>query len=104
MKISETILRRGIDLQQRVYTILDGLNIAVIEIEHEQSRISFSNEAGFKLLKSTFSLSKLHTRLPKLLQQNEFLKSHLLQEKLSESDLKLHSELINNPIYKVQRE
>jgi signal transduction histidine kinase len=84
-------LRSGLELQQRVYTILDGLNIAVIEIEHDQNRISFSNVAGFKLLQTSFSMNNPRVALPKMLQRNEFLKSHLMQEKLSDVDLALQS-------------
>ena len=52
--LSVNQLERGFDMQHRVISILDRLNIAVIELTEDLSRITFTNEAGFKLIKSAY--------------------------------------------------
>jgi hypothetical protein len=53
-ELSINQMKRGFDMQQRVIKILDQLNVAVIELTEDLSRISFSNVAGFEFLKSAY--------------------------------------------------
>jgi DNA modification methylase len=55
-----------------VISILDRLNVAVIELTEDLSHISFTNVAGFEFLKSAYQQSKNLNEedLPPLLQKN----------------------------------
>jgi hypothetical protein len=57
-ELSVSQLKRGFDMQRRVISILDRLDVAVIELTEDLTRISFSNIAGFEFLKSAFQQSK----------------------------------------------
>jgi hypothetical protein len=61
--------------------------VAVIELTEDLSRISFTNVAGFELLKSAYQQSKdlNEENLPPQLQKNLFLKRQL-QSTESECD------------------
>ena len=43
-------IRKALETESRVHRILDGLNVAVIEIEQDQSKITYANKLGFDLL------------------------------------------------------
>jgi hypothetical protein len=47
-------IRRSFKEQEHVYRILDALNVAVLEIDSENNRISFCNQAGNELLVKFF--------------------------------------------------
>lgn len=47
-------VQRGFEMQQRVISILDRLNVAVIELTEDLSRISFTNVAGFEFIKNAY--------------------------------------------------
>ena len=53
-ELSVSQLKRGFDMQRRVISILDRLDVAVIELTEDLSRISFTNIAGFEFLKSAY--------------------------------------------------
>ena len=78
-ELSVNQMKRGLDMQQRVMSILDRLNVAVIELTEDLSRISFTNVAGFEFLKSAYQQSKNlnEDALPPQLQKNQFLKRQL---------------------------
>jgi len=57
-ELSVNQLKRGFDMQQRVISILDRLNVAVIELTEDFSSISFTNVAGFEFIKSAYQQSK----------------------------------------------
>ena len=71
---TKTNIHRGLSIQERVYEILEGLDIAVIEIEPIKRTIRYCNKEGNKILRSIYR--KLHplTRFPDLLVKNDFLK------------------------------
>ena len=77
---SESNIRRGLRIQERVYNILEGLDIAVIELDPKSKTITYCNKEGNKLLRSIFR--KLHplTTFPDMLRNNDFLKIHLGHE------------------------
>ena len=89
-------------MQQRVYSILDGLNIAVIEMDPVKNNISFSNEAAFKLLQSSYRQMHPQSPLPDLLTKNKFLLAQAGQG-LSEQDLALQNELVSYPMFKLHK-
>lgn len=53
-KIALQALKNVLELQQRTYHILNKLDIAVIELETDSNKISYSNDAGFQLLQSLY--------------------------------------------------
>ena len=78
--LSVSQLKRGFDMQSRVISILDRLDVAVIELTEDLSRISFTNVAGFQFLKSAYQQFKNlnEDALPPQLQKNQFLKEYYL--------------------------
>ena len=61
-----------------MYSILNGIGAAVIEIDREENDISYANDSGFKLLQRLFSMLKPNSTLPKILRKNTFLLNHLM--------------------------
>ena len=45
---SKINIERGLSFQQHICGILDGLNVAVIELDLSTDSVSYSNEVGFK--------------------------------------------------------
>ena len=56
-----------------MYNILDGLNIAVIEVEPEKNKISYSNKMGSKLMQASYLAAHPESELPDILRRNGFL-------------------------------
>ena len=83
--ISLEALKNVLELQQRTYRILNKLDIAIIELETDTNKISYSNDAGFQLLQSLYKQQhKEVTRMPSLLEENRFFSQHFNAEQLSE--------------------
>jgi hypothetical protein len=77
-EIAITSLKDQLTFQHRMYSILNGIGAAVIEIDREENDISYANDSGFKLLQRLFSMLKPNSTLPKILRKNTFLLNHLM--------------------------
>jgi hypothetical protein len=105
---SKINIERSLSFQQHICSILDGLNVAVIELDSGTDSISYSNEAGFKLMQSFFRSKHSNEPLPNLLKKNRFLQTHLTTQFTdkslsSERDLAIERELISMPVYKLHK-
>ena len=79
-------LKDQITFQHRMYSILNGLGAAVIEIDREMNDISYANDAGFKLLQQSFNILKPNSTLPTILRRNNFLLDHLMKKHICQKD------------------
>jgi hypothetical protein len=77
-EIAITSLKDQLTFQHRMYSILNGIGAAVIEIDREENDISYANDSGFKLLQRLFIMLKPNSTLPKILRKNTFLLNHLM--------------------------
>ena len=92
-------IRRGLKHQETVYKIVEGLNIAVMEIDPQKPHIGFCNQKANQFLKDIYRHQNPRKQMPDILTKNDFLKFKYAQGHYEE-DIALQNELLCTPAFK----